>query len=61
MLFWKEIQAITKTGPSWCKYGHIVGDIHEVLKTFRSWDVKHVKRSANEAAHLLAKAPFTST
>ncbi|XP_059461760.1 uncharacterized protein LOC132190696 [Corylus avellana] len=50
------VDAITNTGPSWSKYEHIAGDIQEVRKTFRTWEVRHVKRVANEAAHRLAKA-----
>ena len=49
------VDAITSKGSHWCKYGHIIGDICEVMKGFRRWEVGHVKREANEAAHVLAK------
>jgi ribonuclease HI len=49
------VDAITGKGSHWCKYGHIIGDIYEVMKGFRKWEVRHVKRDANEAAHVLAK------
>ena len=48
--------AISSKEQNWCKYGHIVGNIIEVLKSFRRWDIRHVKRTANGAAHGLAKA-----
>lgn len=40
----------------WCKYGHIVEDIHKVLKAFRRWEIEHVNRKVIGAAHGLAKA-----
>ena len=50
------VEAIKAKGPTWCKYGQIVGDTLEVLKAFRSWEIGHVKQTANRAAHRLAKA-----
>jgi ribonuclease HI len=50
------VTAISSNEQTWCKFGHIVGDILEVLKTFRCWDIGHIKRTANGAAHGLAKA-----
>jgi ribonuclease HI len=50
------VMAISSKEQTWCKFDHIVGDILEVLKTFRWWDIGHIKRTANGAAHGLAKA-----
>ena len=49
------VSAISSREQTRCKFGHIVGDILEVLKTFRRWDIRHIKRTANGAAHGLAK------
>ncbi len=49
------VQSINKPGLNWGKYGHIVADIHEVLRFFREWKVCHTPRDANSAAHTLAK------
>jgi ribonuclease HI len=49
------VEAILLKAPSRSTYGHIVGDILEVLKVFRSWAAGHVKREANAAAHGLPK------
>jgi ribonuclease HI len=49
------INAIIMKAPSQSTYGNIVGDTLEVLKVFRRWAADHVKRTANEAAHGLAK------
>jgi ribonuclease HI len=50
------VDAIAGKGSYWCKYGHIIGDINEVIKGFRRCEVRHVRREANEAAHVLAKS-----
>jgi ribonuclease HI len=49
------VHSINKPGLNWGKYGHIVADIHEVLRFFRAWKVCHTPREANSAAHMLAK------
>jgi hypothetical protein len=49
------VHSINKLGLNWGKYGHIVADIHEVLRYFRTWKVCHTPRAANSAAHMLAK------
>jgi hypothetical protein len=47
----KQVVAkILSKEPNWCKYGHIVGVIHEVLESFSRWEIGHVKRTANKAA-----------
>ena len=50
------VMAISSKERNWCKHGHIVGDILELLKSFRCWDIGHTKKTANGAAHGLAKA-----
>ena len=37
------------------RYGHLLDDMKMVLSSFRSWEVMHVKRDANMAAHRLTK------
>lgn len=49
------IKALKDQADSWSRYGHIIADIQWVLRHFRRWDVGHVKRTANEAAHILTK------
>jgi hypothetical protein len=42
------VDAITDTGPMWCKFEHILGDTRELLKAFRRWEIiEHVKRTTN--------------
>ncbi|KAE7997659.1 hypothetical protein FH972_002274 [Carpinus fangiana] len=36
-------------------YGHIMEDARTLLGTRRSWMIQHVKRTANQVAHGLAK------
>ena len=36
-------------------YGHLLEDIQLVLTTLRSCDIKHIRREANEAVHILAR------
>jgi hypothetical protein len=43
-------------GPNWCRYGQLGADIQMVLSTQRSWQISHICRVANYAAHDLAKA-----
>jgi ribonuclease HI len=50
------VQAIQGMGSNLCLYGQIVGDIQMVLKQCRKWEVGHVGREGNQAAHILAKA-----
>ena len=36
-------------------FGHIYQGIHSLLASFSSWDIKHVRRDYNKAAHVLAQ------
>lgn len=49
------VNVILEHEDSWCRFGEIEVDIKLVLGSFRSWDIKHVKWSQNNAAHGLAK------
>jgi ribonuclease HI len=48
-------KAISGIGENWLRFGQIVEDIKLVLRSFRQWRVSHVRRTANAAAHGLAK------
>jgi len=43
-------------GPNWCRYGQLGADIQMVPSIRRSWQISHIRRVANYAAHGLAKA-----
>jgi ribonuclease HI len=45
--------------PNWSRFGHFIEGIKEQALLFRSFSVSHVRREANSAAHLLAKAAST--
>jgi ribonuclease HI len=49
------VQALQKEDPSWHKYGSLIETSRSLLRSFQSWSVRHTKREANMAAHLLAK------
>ncbi|XP_059458257.1 uncharacterized protein LOC132187840 [Corylus avellana] len=49
------VKAIGGNTQNWLKYGQIVEDTNMVLRSLRHWKIGHVKRKANEAAHVLAK------
>ena len=36
-------------------FGHVYQGIRGLLSSFSSWNVKHVKRECNKAAHMLAQ------
>jgi ribonuclease HI/exonuclease III len=49
------VKAIASRGQINHYFGQIIEDIRMVLRSRRSWSVRHAKREANEAAHGLAK------
>jgi ribonuclease HI len=49
------VNALRSSSPNWSPYGQIIEDARGVLFSRRSWEVMHVKRDANMAAHTLAK------
>lgn len=49
------VKAICESQTSWLRYGQIIDDIKLVLGSLRSWSIRHIRREANVAAHVLAK------
>jgi ribonuclease HI len=49
------VDAINAEGPSWSKIGHLVEDIQILLQNFQQWKVQAIRRSANTAAHTIAR------
>lgn len=52
------VKALPREESSWNpRYGHLIDDAKNILHNFQVLSVNHVKRSANEVAHRLAKRP----
>jgi hypothetical protein len=49
------VNAVAKEGEVWSNYGPVVEEAKGVLNGRYPWEVKHVRRSANKAAHTIAK------
>jgi hypothetical protein len=49
------VTAAAKEGELWSNYGPVVEEAKGVLNGRHPWEVKHVRRGANEAAHTIAK------
>jgi ribonuclease HI len=49
------VLALSETDANLSRYGQIIEDAKVVLRGFRSWEVRHVYRQANMAAHGLSK------
>lgn len=49
------VNAVQAMRQNWSRSSHIVADICSVLQRFRSWQICHVKRATNFAAHKLTK------
>jgi hypothetical protein len=49
------VNVVKEKGPNWCKYGQLVANIQMVLSIRRSWQISHIHRVANYAAHEFAK------
>ena len=49
------VNAIRGESHKWSYYGHIIEDIKVVLSNFHRWEVGHIRREGNAAAHHLAK------
>lgn len=49
------VDALNKEVPSSTSYGHIVEDTRPLFQNFHVFEVRHVRRLANQAAHELAK------
>jgi hypothetical protein len=50
---------ISMESPNWSRFGHFIEEIKEQALLFRSFSVSHVRREANSASYLLAKASST--
>lgn len=53
------VNALRQDSPCWSRYGQMIEDTKVHLHSFPSRSVKHTKREANEAAHLMAKTSIT--
>jgi hypothetical protein len=53
------VQALTSDIGGWAPYGMITMDAKHKLQTFSEYEVVHVLRAANCAAHSLAKLALT--
>ena len=49
------MQAVKKEEKCWTNFGPIVEEVKDMLKGRHSWEISHLKRTANEAAHKVAK------
>ena len=53
------VQALCKEECTWGRYGTLINDSKLLFQQAHAWKACHVKRSANEAAHRLAKLALT--
>jgi cell division septum initiation protein DivIVA len=53
------VQALNREDQSWGRYGALTNEAKRLLRHVQKWKVCHVKRTANEAAHRLAKLAFS--
>lgn len=49
------IQALWKERLNWYRYDYLIEEARGVLSSMHSWQVNHISRQFNEAAHCLAK------
>jgi hypothetical protein len=49
------IQALRRDSICRGSYGHLVDGAKDILNSVGHWEATHVRRSGNEAAHILAK------
>jgi hypothetical protein len=54
------VSAVKTNNQRWSKFGHIIDGIRSGLHHLRSWQIHHVKRDANSAAHTLAREAIKS-
>jgi ribonuclease HI len=55
----EAVQALCKEKCTWGRYGTLINDSKLLLQQVHVWKACHVKRSANEATHRLAKLALT--
>lgn len=49
------VQALTKDGRNWSKYGYLIEDTHGILNSMQKLQVIHVSCNLNSAIHRLAR------
>ena len=49
------VAALNSRGQNWSRTGHLIEDARVLLERFTTWDIHYVGRSANFAAHNIAK------
>jgi hypothetical protein len=49
------VKALKSFGDDWGRYGLLVNDAKQLLRSIRYWEVQHVPRVYNKVAHNLAK------
>jgi ribonuclease HI len=49
------VKALQREERNWANYGPILEETKELLKGGHSWEIRHVRRSANGVAHRIAK------
>jgi hypothetical protein len=55
------VQALCREECTWGRYGALINDAKLLLQQINRWAVSHVRRTANEAAHNLAKLALSSS
>lgn len=55
------IDALKKEGPCWSSFGHLIGDTQTCLQRMQCFSVSHVRREANNVAHVLAKLSLSQS
>jgi hypothetical protein len=53
------VNSLQMDGSCWSRYGAMINDAKVLLNSIQEWKVCHAKRTANVAAHLLAKHGLT--
>jgi hypothetical protein len=53
------VKALKSSGDDWGRYGLLVNDAKQLLRSIRYWEVQHVPRVCNKVAHNLAKLALT--
>jgi len=49
------VNAVKANGSNWCRYRQLAADIQVIFSSWLSWQIRHIRRVANSAAHGIAK------